>query len=120
MTKTLTTTLGIAAFCAFAVGSVAAQDADCPRQDPTITALDMCVEHAYQAGHIDNGGIVVSLLNKLAAADRAVAADRMRVAINLLEAFVLEVQAQAGGHIAEPHATEMAGHALDVMEHLTR
>lgn len=115
MTKTFATTFTIAVLSMFGLASAAGQEPDCPHQDPSLVALELCVEQAYQAGHIDNGGIAVSLVKKLEAAERALTEDRVSVAVSLLDAFILEVKTQAGIHIAEEHAAGLAEHALAVI-----
>lgn len=82
---------------------------------PTIAALTDCVNHAISIGHIDNAGIGNSLLSKLNAAQSAQDRNRSSVAISLLEAFIHEVEAQAGLHINEEHASYMVEHAGEVI-----
>jgi hypothetical protein len=51
-------------------------------------------------GCIDNSGIANSLASKMAAVQNAVTNGQIQAAINILSAFITEVQAQAGKHIA--------------------
>lgn len=51
-------------------------------------------------GCIDNSGIANSLASKMAAVQNAVANGQIQAAINILSAFITEVQAQAGKHIS--------------------
>src|SRR4051812_9377607 len=83
---------------------------------PTIAALQMCVHHAAEMGHIDNNGVVRSLHAKLDAAQAALDRGQTGVAVNTLEAFINEVQAQAGQHIDAEHAEHMAMHAQTVIQ----
>ena len=102
--------MGVAAF---------AHEGECPHHAPTIESLRMCVEHAFQMGHIDNHGIAASLLAKLDAAQRA--ADRAQpwVAVNLLEAFIQEAAAQAGEYVEAGNAMHMIMHAEMVIAALS-
>jgi len=51
-------------------------------------------------GCIDNAGIANSLASKMAAVKNAIANGQIQTAINILSAFITEVQAQAGKHIS--------------------
>lgn len=83
---------------------------DCPHT-PTIASLRTCVQHAAAEGHIDNQGIVRSLLAKLDAGQAALDRGQVSVAIRDLEAFVHEVDAQTGKHIVAEHAAHLRMHA---------
>jgi hypothetical protein len=76
---------------------------ECPLT-PTIASLTNCVEHAAAEGLINNQGVTNSLLAKLDAAQVAQDSGQIKTAINLLGAFIHEVQAQAGKHIDQTHA----------------
>jgi hypothetical protein len=93
--------------------SAAAMD-DCSHA-PTIAALRTCVQHAIDNGHIDNPGVARSLLAKLDSAQKSVDHSQPAVAINKLEAFVHELDAQAGKHIVAEHAAHLRMHAQDVI-----
>ena len=97
--------------------SAAAMD-DCSHA-PTIAALCTCVQHAIDNGHIDNPGVGQSLLAKLDSAQRSLDRSQPAVAINQLEAFIHELDAQAGTHIETQHATHMRTHAQDVITALS-
>jgi hypothetical protein len=86
--------------------------------EPTIQSLRECVQHAANHGFIDNQGIVRSLLAKLDAAQAAVDRGQPAVAVNQLEAFIRELRAQAGKHIAQEHAEHLQMHAQDVIRAL--
>jgi hypothetical protein len=91
---------------------------DCPHAVATIGALRQCVMHAREHGHIDNTGVAQSLLAKVDAAEAAFDLGKLAVAINILEAFVEDVEAQAGSHIEQPEAGHLAEHALAVIQAL--
>jgi uncharacterized membrane protein len=93
--------------------------ADCPHDTATVKSLRDCVTHAAAEGHIDTAGITKSLLAKLDAAQAAVDRDQRSVAINHLEAFIHEVQAQAGKHIDAEHAGHLVEHANRVLQALS-
>jgi hypothetical protein len=90
-------------------------DMDGCTHDPTIDGLRMCVVHASHQGHIDNAGVARALLAKLDAAAMAVAHQQPLQAVNILEAFVAQVDAQAGHHIHPEHAAHLRGHAEAVI-----
>lgn len=92
----------------------AAEMEDCSHA-PTIAALRSCVQHAIEHGHIDNPGVGQSLLAKLDSAQRSVDRSQPAVAINQLEAFIHELDAQAGTHIETEHAAHMRTHAQEVI-----
>ncbi len=81
----------------------------------TIQSLHHCVQHAYDMGHIDNAGVAHSLLAKLDAAQAALDRSQPLVAVNKLQAFINEVNAQSGRHIAAEHAAHMVMHAQHVI-----
>jgi predicted negative regulator of RcsB-dependent stress response len=99
-------------------GAVRAQTTDECVHAPTIDSLENCVEHAAQHGIIDNQGVTNSLLAKLDAAQAALDRGQTSVAINNLEAFIHEVQAQAGKHIDQVHAGHLVEHAQVVIQAL--
>ena len=105
-------------FSLLTVGTARAQATDDCVHAPTITSLEACVEHAAQQGIIDNQGITNSLLAKLDAAQAALDRGQTSVAINNLQAFINEVQAQAGKHIEQLHAGHLVEHAQIVIQTL--
>jgi hypothetical protein len=114
----------ILALIAVALGLSAAAPASAAEMEhcsheATIAALRTCVEHAIDHGHIDNQGVGRSLLAKLDSAQRSVDRSQPAVAINQLEAFIHELDAQAGQHIATEHADHMRSHAQDVIAALS-
>jgi FIMAH domain-containing protein len=87
---------------------------DCPL-DATVQSLQQCVQHAADQGFISNRGVANSLLAELAAADEAVTRGQPDVAANQVQAFIQEVQAQAGIQIEQTHADHMIAHAQAVV-----
>ena len=103
-----------------AVQPALAQSGDgCTHDSATIGSLQDCVQHAAQEGHIDNPGVTQNLLAKLEAAQAAVDRGQPAVAINILQAFIQEVQAQAGKHIVSEHAGHLVGHTQVVIQALS-
>ncbi len=66
---------------------------------PTPAGISNVVDQLLAAGCIDSAGIANALKAKLAAAQNAIAAGNLKEAINILRAFIHEVQAQDGKHI---------------------
>jgi hypothetical protein len=96
-----------------------AEEMEMCAHESTIASLQECVQHAYHLGHIDNQGIANSLLSKLDAAQTALARGETTTAANLLNAFINQVQAQAGKHISAEHAQHMIMHAQEVLAKLS-
>ena len=99
-------------------GTARAETTDDCALTPTIASLTTCVEHAASQGIITSQGVAHSLLAKLDAAQAAVDRGQTSVAINKLQAFIHEVQAQAGKHIDAMHAQHMVMHAQLVIQAL--
>jgi len=99
-------------------GTARAQTTDDCALTPTIASLTTCVEHAASQGLITSQGVANSLLAKLDAAQAAFDRGQTSVAINDLQAFIYEVQAQAGKHIDSMHAQHMVMHAQLVIQAL--
>lgn len=113
--------IALTAFIAFNLlvsGTARAQASDGCVHQPTISSLKACVQHAAAEGFIDNQGVANSLLAKLDAAQAALDQGQTSVAINQLDAFIREVQAQAGKHIDPMHAQHMVMHAHMVIKAL--
>lgn len=102
-----------------AVQPALAQSGDGCIHEATIGSLLGCVQHTAHEGHIDNPGVTQSLLAKLEAAQAAVDRNQPAVAINILQAFIQEVQAQAGEHIVSEHAGHLVEHAQLVIQALS-
>jgi hypothetical protein len=113
--KKLMIVLAIAFLGVLAGGPAPAQAQDMCSHDPTIQSLRECVEHAVMEGHIDEGTLTQSLFAKLDAAQAALDRGQPAVAVQILQAFIYEVQAQAGVHIEAEHAAHMVMHAQDVI-----
>ncbi len=101
-----------------APGTARAQTSDDCVHAPTISSLRICVQHAADQGFIDNQGVTNSLLAKLDAAQAAQDRGQTEVTINQLDAFIHEVQAQAGKHIDPMHAQHLVMHAQMVIHAL--
>ena len=84
----------------------------------TIESLGMCVQHAANEGHIDNQGIAHSLIAKLDAAQAASNREQNATAVNILQAFIRELGAQAGQHVDVVHAAHLQDHAQRVIQKL--
>ena len=115
---TLVAITALAGFSLIATGTARAQTTDDCVLTPTIASLATCVENAASQGIITSQGVAHSLLAKLDAAQAAVDRGQTSVAINNLEAFINEVQAQAGKHIDAMHAQHMVMHAQLVIQAL--
>lgn len=94
-----------------------ATDMQC-QSDATIASLRLCVQHAWIQGFIDNQGVTKSLLAELDAAQHAVDRQQPGVAVQVLWAFIHEVQAQSGKQIDPTHAQHMIAHAQMVIQAL--
>lgn len=103
-----------------AVQPVLAQSGDDCTHGTTIASLQNCVQHAAHEGHIDNPGVTQSLLAKLETAQAAADRGQPAAAINTLQAFIQEVQAQAGKHIVPEHAGHLVGHTQVVIQTLSK
>jgi hypothetical protein len=108
----------MAGFSLIGAGTARAQTTDECGQDTTIASLVICVEHCVANGFINNQGVANSLLAKLDAAQVAQDNGQTGAVINLLGAFIQEIQAQAGKHIAQPHAQHIVTHAQLVIQAL--
>ena len=97
---------------------VLAQEGGCPHAEATIQSLRGCVEHAALDGHIENRGVVTSLLAKLDAAQASLDRGAVPVAVNILEAFIHQVQALLAVQIEAIHAAHMVEHAEAVIQAL--
>ena len=112
--------VALGGFNLLAPGTARAQtSADCAAK-PTIASLEVCVKHAAAQGFITSQGVTRSLLARLDTADEALEHGRTSQAINVLEAFINEVQAQAGKHIDPMHAQHLVAHAQMVIQVLNQ
>jgi hypothetical protein len=105
----------VGALLLLAAPAFAADTMTCDNMAATIASLHDCVVHAYDMGHIDNQGVANSLMAKLGAAQAALDRGQTGTANNLLNAFINEVNAQSGKHIATDHAAHMVMHTQMVI-----
>jgi diketogulonate reductase-like aldo/keto reductase len=68
--------------------------------EATIQSLTSSVSRFLAEGKIDNTGIANSLTKKLQNAQKSLDKGQLKTAVNQLNAFINEVQAQSGKHIA--------------------
>lgn len=85
----------------------------------TIEGLIAHKERCFASGGIDNRGVANSLDQKLEAAKAALDRGQARVAVNILSAFINEVEAQSGKHISPKCADLLAGYAGRLISVLT-
>lgn len=100
------------------VPASAMEEHTCSHDMNTIESLHHCVNHALEMGHISNAGVANALLAKLDGAQAAADRGQTAVAINKLNAFVNQVQAQSGVHIDPMHAEHLIMHAQMVISAL--
>jgi hypothetical protein len=105
----------VAILSLLAAPAFAAGDMTCDHDGETIESLHHCVMHASDMAHIDNKGVAKSLTAKLDGAQAALDRGQTRVAVNKLNAFINEVNAQSGKHIAADHAGMLVEHANKVI-----
>ena len=84
----------------------------------TSQSLVSAVNRFTSEGKIDNSGIQNSLLKKLENAQKDIDKGKLDTAINKLQAFIAEVQAQSGKHITEDAANLLIADAQWVIDHL--
>lgn len=96
------------------ISSASAQET-CPM---TLDTLPMCITHQWENGHISNNGVYNSLLAKADAAIEAHNRGQNNVAINILNAFIHEVNAQSSNKITNEAANHMIMHAQTVITNL--
>jgi len=65
----------------------------------TIDSLICLVEKFYDMGYIDEEGVASGLLDKLYAAQKKMEAGKTKTAMNILKAFINQLEAQSGKHI---------------------
>ena len=87
--------------------------------DPvTFESIAQHIADALAVGAIDNSGIAQSLLAKLAAAAEAVDRGQPGTAIEILDAFGLEVEAQTGRRLSPETADVLLDDAASLVESL--
>ncbi len=87
-------------------------------QQANIETLEACVHHCADQGLITKQWVTLSLLDKLDSAENAVSYGRTARAINALNAFIAEVNAQSGTTIDPMHAMHLVMHAQIVIQTL--
>lgn len=118
MKKTVLAVILVAASL-IAVAPTGAQTMDVCPHAATIAALHECVQHAEEQGFIDNPGIAGALHAKLDAAEAAANRNQPAVAVNIVQSFIRQLNAQSGKHIVAEHATHLQMHAEMVIDALT-
>jgi hypothetical protein len=114
--KKLLFVLSIVALLSLLAAPAFAADAmTCDHNGTTIQSLHDCVMHASDMGHIDNKGVAKSLMTELDGAQAALDRGQTRVAVNRLNGFINEVNAQSGKHIASDHTGMLVEHAKNVI-----
>ena len=76
------------------------------------------VNRLLAEGKIDNAGIANSLIKKLENAQKSLDKGQLKAAVNQLNAFINEVQAQSGKHIAADAASLLIADAQYIIAHL--
>lgn len=92
--------------------SIFAEMSDCQM---ILDTLKMCIEHHWDMGQIHSIGVYHSLLSK---ADTAVSANeqgQIKTSINILNAFINEVNAQNGKSVDSEAAEHMIMHVKSVI-----
>jgi hypothetical protein len=84
----------------------------------TLASLKASIARFYNEGKIDNQGIANSLTQKLENAQKDLDKGKIDTAINKLQAFINEVQAQSGKHITTEAADLLIADAQWVIAHL--
>ena len=85
----------------------------------TIDGLIAAKEHYFASGGIDNQGVANSLDQKLEAAKAALDRNQRATAVNTLEAFVHELEAQSGKHVSVRCACLLTVYAERLIELLS-
>lgn len=101
-----------------AAPAFASEEHHCEHDTMTIESLHHCVEHAAEMGHITKPGVVKALLSTLNAAELAYDEGNTATAVNILNTFIAQVNAQSGKSIDAEHAAHMIEHAMMVIESL--
>ncbi len=86
--------------------------------DVSIQSTCAVVNRLYDDGKIDNQGIANSLAQKCEQAQKSLDKGKIGTAINQLQAFINEAQAQSGNHITADAAALLVADAQWVIDHL--
>ena len=97
------------------VPAFAQEEHACAHDGTTIESLHHCVAHAAEMGHITKPGVTNALLTKLEAAQSAYEAGNINASLNVLNAFISQVNAQTGKSIEAEHAGHLIEHAWNVI-----
>lgn len=81
----------------------------------TVDTVEAQIQNALASGAIDNSGVASSLLAELQAAASATAAGQCSAAANLYSAFINDVSAQSGKHVAAATASQLISEAQVLM-----
>jgi|WetSurMetagenome_2_1015567.scaffolds.fasta_scaffold115524_2 hypothetical protein len=103
----------VAVLSLLAAPAFAAESMTCDHSNATIQSLNDCVMH-----HVTNPGVANSLMATLDAAQAALVRGQTDVAINLLSAFINEINAQTGKFVPAEHAPHLLDHAQMVINAL--
>lgn len=104
---------------ALAVPAFASEEHDCAHEGTSIESLHHCVEHAVEMGHISKPGIAEALIAKLEAAHSADERGNTNAALNALNAFINQLNAQSGKGVDAEHAGHLIDHTLNVISTLS-
>lgn len=97
------------------VGAAFAHGEEC---EMTLDTLAECVTYHWNDGEIYNEGVYNSLIAKVNAAVDARDQDNTEATVNILSAFISEVEALAPEQIAPEAAEHMIAHAQEALENL--
>jgi len=86
----------------------------------TPEGIKTCLRSAFNLNWIDNKGILNSLTKKMENADAAYKRGQTGTAINILQAFINEVEAQKGKHIASTAADILIDDANSLIQQLQK
>jgi hypothetical protein len=91
------------------------EEDECPT---TLDTLDDCVTHHWNDGQIHSKGVYNSLISKVNAAISTRDNGNTEAAINILEAFIHQVEALSSKQIDSEAAEHMIHHATKAIEDL--
>lgn len=87
--------------------------------EDTVEGLIACFQNHIAMGHITDPDVAQGLLDKLYAAQNALARGQSRVAVNNLNALINQIEAQSGRALPENHAQHMIDHVERVIDSLS-
>ena len=118
MKKYLLVVLATILALTLAAPAFASVEHHCEHDATTIESLHHCVEHAAEMGHITKPGVANALLATLNAGHLAYDEGNTTAAVNTLNAFIAQVNAQSGKSIDAEHGAHLVGHALMILDSL--